>query len=86
MGVAGKEVFRGAGWWWVCVKAFEVQDQGSNFILWAMGSHASGAGSVLDEEKTTPVGMGVWEKEAQWSSKEAWGQVCPPVPLCVGAI
>lgn len=86
MSVAGKEVFRGAGWWWVCVKAFEVQDQGSNFILWAMGSHASGAGSVLGEEKMTPAGMGVWEKEVQWSSKEAWGQVCPPVPLCVGAI
>ena len=37
------------------------------------------AGSDLSEEKITPAGMGIGEKETQWSLKEVLGQVCPPV-------
>lgn len=69
------------GWFGGGVKDQEGQDWSSNFILRAVGTRVGmgEAGSDLSEEKITPSGMGIGEKETQWSLKEVLGQVCPPV-------
>lgn len=47
-----RKVFQEVGWLWVGVKGIEGQDQGSDFILWALECVGVGeADSGLGEEK-----------------------------------
>lgn len=65
--------WRMKGWFGGRVKEDEGQDQNSNFIQWAVGSHVAVGEeeSDLRDEKITPADTDIGEKKTQSSPKEA---------------